>query len=205
MDSCGRRGSRSIAGDDALEIVNQVFALGAWGVEEPARIADTTARQCRQGRIDFDRGARGGADGLRSSAGSGRVLNPQGMILAEDRLIAESGRLRVYGDGAWHNARLLRRDPALDLVVLLADGLRGRPAVFALDKEPPTETLLDSGLPLRGVLTGEVTVAEGEVGAPLGVASTVALSAKAESDAGATADSIDADAPLPLALVLNPA
>ncbi|WP_295881930.1 DUF4124 domain-containing protein [uncultured Thiohalocapsa sp.] len=151
-------GSRRIIGDDALEIINHVFAFAGRGAVEPASIADSAAQQCLRGRFEFERGAPGGADGLRRSAGSGILLNPQGMVLTADRLIAECRGLRAYRDGAWQDARVLRRAPALDLAVLVADGLHGRPAVLTDADGVEAQRLFAASLPLRGVLTGEVSV-----------------------------------------------
>jgi hypothetical protein len=157
-------GTVTILGDDALEIINHVFAFAGRGAVEPARIAESAVSQCRRGRFDFERGAAGGAAGLRRRAGSGILLNAQGMVLTADRLIAECGRLRVYRGGTWHDARLLRRAPASGLVVLLADGVQGRPAVFTDADAPASGRLNAASLPLRGVLTGSVTVADAIVG-----------------------------------------
>jgi hypothetical protein len=162
----GRSGSGTVTtlGADALEIIDHVFAFAGRGAVEPARIAESAVSQCRRGRFGFDRGAPGGADGLRRRAGSGILLNAQGMVLTAERLIAECGGLRVYRGGDWHDARLLRRAPASGLVVLLADGVQGRPAVFTDADAPATGRLNAASLPLRGVLTGTVTVADTVVG-----------------------------------------
>lgn len=162
----GRAGSGTVTilGDDALEIINHVFAFAGRGAVEPARIAESAVSQCRRGRFDFERGAPGGAAGLRRRAGSGILLNAQGMVLTADRLIAECGSLRVYRGGTWHDARLLRRSPASGLVVLLADGVRGRPAVFTDADASATGRLNAVSLSLHGVLTGTLAVADALVG-----------------------------------------
>jgi hypothetical protein len=170
-DSAGFRtgtGSVTILGDDALQIINHVFAFAGRGAVEPARIAESARSQCRRSRFDFERGAHGGAEGLSRRAGSGILLNAQGMVLTADLAISECGGLRVYRDGGWHDARVLRRAPASGLVVLVAEGIRGRPAVFSDADAPATGRLHAASLPLRGVLTGRVSVADaavGEVGA----------------------------------------
>ncbi|MCG6941606.1 MAG: DUF4124 domain-containing protein [Thiohalocapsa sp.] len=206
-DGYGRRagrGSRSILGDDVLEIINQVFAFAGRGTSDPAGIAEAAARRCLQGRFEFDRGAPGGTDGLRRAAGSGILLNPQGMVLTADRLIADCGRLRVYRGGAWHEASLLHRDSAVGLAVLLADDLHGRPAVFAVADKPSDQMLFAMTLPLRGVLSGEVGLADADVDMSSAAAPAAPVSSDAAANAAAATE-IDAARPLPLALEPGPA
>ena len=185
-DRRGGAGTGGIVGDDVLEIVQRVFALASQGAETPAQIADAVARQCVEGRIDFDRRSPGGADGLRLRAGSGILLNPQGLVLTADRLVTNCRRLRVSRGGAWYQAGLVRRDPDAGLIVLLADGLYGRPAVFALDDAPPEDPLFAVTLPLRGVLTGDVGIAAADA-APSGSTASPAPSAGDSTPAGAGA------------------
>jgi hypothetical protein len=166
VDGYGRlSGTRGIVGDDALEVINHVFAYAGRGAAEPAQIAEAAARHCRRGRFELEPGAPGGAEGLRRRAGSGILLNPQGMVLTADRLIADCGGLRTFRGGAWRETRVLRRDPALDLAILLVDGLQGRPAVFTDADAPLAGTLVVASLPLRGVLTGQVDITEASVAA----------------------------------------
>jgi len=159
-------GSRGIVGDDALEIINHVFAFAGRGELDPERIAASAAEQCRGGGFDFERGAPGGAEGLRRMAGSGILLNPQGVLLTADSVIAECGGLRSFRGGGWHDTRVLRRDSALGLAVLVADGLHGRPGVFAEGDAPLPPTLQAVSLPLRGVLSGEPSIAEATLQPP---------------------------------------
>jgi hypothetical protein len=162
----GSRGAAAIVGDDALEIINHVFAFAGRGEQDPERIAESAADQCRRGRFDFERGAPGGADGLRRTAGSGILLNPQGVVLTADSVIAECGGLRSFRGGAWHDTRVLRRDAVVGLALLVADGLHGRPGVFAEGDGPMPATVQVVSLPLRGVLSGEPSLAEARVQRP---------------------------------------
>jgi hypothetical protein len=188
-------GSRGIVGDDALEIINHVFAFAGRGELDPERIAASAAEQCRGGGFDFERGAPGGAEGLRRMAGSGILLNPQGVLLTADSVIAECGGLRSFRGGGWHDTRVLRRDSALGLAVLVADGLHGRPGVFAEGDAPLPPTLQAVSLPLRGVLSGEPSIAEATLQPP------------AADVVGALIAAVvpDAAAPLPLSLPPGPA
>ncbi len=156
---------RRITGDDVLEVINHVFAFAGRGAVDSSRIADSAAQQCLRGRFDFARGAPGSAAGLRLAAGSGILLNPQGMVLTAERLVADCRGLRVYDDGTWRDAGLLRRDPPAGLAVLVAEGLRGRPAVLTDGSASPQSQLFAATLPLRGVLSAAVSIVDAAVAA----------------------------------------
>jgi hypothetical protein len=113
-------------------------------------------------------------------------LNPQGMLLTADRLISDCRSLRVFLDRTWRDAAVLRRDPNLGVSVLLASGLRGRPAVFADAPIAPGEPVFAASLPLRGVLTGTVSVAEGNI-APATATSAAPLTDVDPTNTGADA------------------
>ncbi|NBC15644.1 MAG: hypothetical protein GVY09_20320, partial [Gammaproteobacteria bacterium] len=148
-----------------LEVINHVFAFAGRGAVDSSRIADSAAQQCLRGRFDFARGAPGGAAGLRLAAGSGILLNRQGMVLTAERLVADCRGLRVYDDGTWRDAGLLRRDPPAGLAVLVAEGLRGRPAVLTDGSASPQSQLFAATLPLRGVLSAAVSIVDAAVAA----------------------------------------
>jgi hypothetical protein len=205
----GRTGPAGILGDDTLEIANYVYAFAGRGAGDPARVADSTVEYCRRGKFAFDAGAPGDADRLPRESGSGILLSPQGMVLTVDRLVAACRSLRLYREGAWYEAQLLRREPDLDLAILVAQGLRGRPAVLADAAESQAGPLLAASLPLRGVLMGRVSLAEvaeapgtADVAASRGLAAGTASGAAPAQDAGVepllhlTSGSAQAGAPL---------
>jgi hypothetical protein len=163
-------GNSGNLGDDAAQVVREVFAFSERGELSADLVVDFIDARCQRGELNLTRGTVAGADGIPLLSATGILLNPQGVVLTADAAVRDCSGLRLVGQEGWYAGMVLHRKPELNLALLVASGLRGRPAVFADRDLGEGEFAYLVRRPLRDVLTGDQTVeaTEAPVAAPDG-------------------------------------
>jgi S1-C subfamily serine protease len=95
---------------------------GAALAESPSQIAAASASGVVSIESTFDVQSRVGTDEQVVGTGSGFVLDRSGRLLTSDHLIEDAAKIHVsFADGTKVHARLVGKDPLLDLAVLKVD------------------------------------------------------------------------------------
>jgi S1-C subfamily serine protease len=95
---------------------------GAALAESPSQIAAASASGVVSIESTFDVQSRIGTDEQVVGTGSGFVLDRSGRLLTSDHLIEDAAKIHVsFADGTKVHARLVGKDPLLDLAVLKVD------------------------------------------------------------------------------------
>ena len=115
------------------------------------------------------------AEAVRST-GSGFVVGSGGEVLTNAHVVSGCGSLRLTASGAVPvAAKLMARDEANDLALLLAQGLRAPPLTLRTAGVRPGEMVVTTGFPLSSLLAAQPVTSTGTVAALAGLGNDARL------------------------------